>query len=92
MPAEPSRDWVEALLKEAPAWEPPPGFALHVADAARRAEPEPGGSPAQVRRRRLFLAGWWRTGLTMGVSARVAGAVWVVRQYLALLPGRGHSV
>jgi hypothetical protein len=86
MPGESERDWTDDVLRQAPRWEPPAGFALRVVNAARQ-EPLQETAARQTRRERLYLAGWWRGALVIAVRKRVEGAVWVVGQYWKLLRG-----
>lgn len=74
-------DWLDEAMAQAPQWEPPSGFAVHVATATRREHtaPEP-----RVRRERLLLAHWWRVSLGEVLKARVQNSLWVLRQYLSL--------
>ena len=76
-------DRIDELLKQAEPWEPPAGFALRVAHAARQ---EPAGEPAprRPRRERLYLAGWWRSVLVTAVRERLGSTVWVIGQYLRM--------
>jgi len=80
-----SRDPAEILLKASATWEPPDGFALRVAAAAR----------SDVRRetrvpRSLAIVG--ATGRVRAhlsaFAARRESTAWVLRQYWGLLRGR----
>lgn len=81
---ERERDCMETVLKNAPQWEPPTGFALRVTNAARQ---EPPADPLhqRTRRERLYLAGWWRGAVITAIRGRVESAVWVLWQYVSLL-------
>ena len=71
-------DWLDEVVRQAPTWEPPSGFALRVTAAARQHQ-----TPAEpsVQRQRLFLANWWRLSFTGMVKARMQNTLWVLRQY-----------
>jgi hypothetical protein len=75
-------DWFEDAVTQAPHWEPPPGFAVHVAAAARQEHttPEP-----RVRRERLLFGYWWRASVAGAIEVRIQNSFWVVRQYLSVV-------
>jgi hypothetical protein len=79
-----AEDSIDALLKRAPAWEPPPGFSLHVAAEARGAAACAAADTAFARRQRSWLAGWSRGAIVAGVAGRMQSAMWVARQYVSL--------
>ena len=85
MADERPHDAADALLKAAPMWEPPDGFALRVIAAARADERREARVPRSLAvvgatgRLRRFLAAF---------AARRQGAAWVLRHYWNLLRGQ----
>jgi hypothetical protein len=77
-------DSVDALLTRTRAWEPPSGFALHVAAEARRATPSATAHAAFARRERLWLSGWSTDAVVASVAGRIESIRWVTRQYVSL--------
>jgi hypothetical protein len=85
METKPDLDAVDILLKRAPKWEPPDGFALRVIAASRAdvhrsvAVPKSLAGIGALSRLRAWAA---------AVATRRQSAIWVVRQYWSLLRGR----
>ena len=75
-------NWLEEAVTQAPQWEPPPGFAVSVASAAR--EQRTPLAPT-LRRERLLLGRWWRNAAVEAVRSRLESSLWVLRQYRSLL-------
>jgi hypothetical protein len=76
-----AHDWVDEAMTQAPQWEPPSGFAVLVAAAARREHTAP---ELRVRRERLLLGHWWRVSIGEMLKTRVQNSLWVLRQYLSM--------
>ena len=79
-----AQDWLDEAMTQAPRWEPPSGFAVHVAAAARQ---EHITLEPRVHRERLLLAHWWRASLAEAVQSRFQNSLWVLRQYLSMVGG-----
>lgn len=75
-------DWLDEAVAQAPEWEPPSGFAMHVSAAARQEHTTPA---PRVQRERLLFGHWWRASIAGAIKARVQNSLWVLKQYLSVV-------
>jgi hypothetical protein len=86
MASEEERDWVDRVLARDAMWEPPTGFAEHMAVRAV-ALLEPARVSSRERHPLAPIAFPWQAirRACESVVANTAGAAWVIRQYWNLV-------
>jgi hypothetical protein len=86
MAVDPDRDWLDDMLAQQPAWDPPAGFATRVATESLRALPPAPAATRQGWRASLAArARQFRDGVTLTVVGQFEGAAWVARQYWSVV-------